>query len=227
MYRVSVNGCRVIVCDGQGAAWVGSDSGNVKRIELHRKQTTDGNTKLWLEHTHTLRHPAKSRRSSIVFSSTASAELDDLSRADSAHASEDDSATEDPGPGTAGVRAHSGPVTAVETYRNFVFTSGGTHSSCALHQWTQNGMLHHSHKLKELGKPHITHVRLRVLISLTTPFAGPWSTAVSHLYALSDTQNRWVLLAALIHASVPAEMESSIKTPDVVTQQVWLGQSGH
>jgi len=138
------------VTDG-AAAWVGSDSGNVKRIELQSNQVTGGSTKCWLEHTHTLRHQAKRRRSSTVFSSTASAELDDLSRAESARASEDYTAGEEPAVGTVGVRAHAGPVTAVEAHRNLVFTSGGSPSHPALHQWAQNGMLQHSQKLKELG----------------------------------------------------------------------------
>ncbi|DBA69568.1 TPA: hypothetical protein ACH3X2_012650 [Trebouxia sp. C0005] len=141
---------RVIVTDG-AAAWVGSDSGNVKRIELQSKQVTGGSTKCWLEHTHTLRHQAKRRRSSTVFSSTASAELDDLSRADSARASEDYTAGEEPAVGTVGVRAHSGAVTAVEAHQSLVFTSGGSPSHPALHQWAQNGMLQHTQKLKDLG----------------------------------------------------------------------------
>jgi len=142
----------VIVTDG-AAAWVGSDSGNVKRIELQSDQVTGGSTKCWLEHTHTLRHQAKRRRSSTVFSSTASAELDDLSRVDSARASEDYTAGEEqPAVGIVGVRAHAGPVTAVEAHQNLVFTSGGSASYPALHQWAQNGVLQHSQKLKELGK---------------------------------------------------------------------------
>lgn len=134
------------------AAWVGSDSGNVKRIELQSDQVIGDSTKCWLEHTQTLRHQAKRRRSSTVFSSTASAELDDLSRVDSARASEDYTAGEEqPAAGIVGVRAHTGPVTAVETHKNFVFTSGGSPSYPALHQWVQNGMLQHSQKLKDLG----------------------------------------------------------------------------
>jgi len=139
------------VTDG-AAAWVGSDSGNVKRIELQSDQVTGGSTKCWLEHTHTLRHQAKRRRSSTVFSSTASAELDDLSRVDSARASEDYTAGEEqPAVGIVGVRAHAGPVTAVEAHQNLVFTSGGSPSHPALHQWAHNGVLQHSHKLTDLG----------------------------------------------------------------------------
>ena len=141
----------MLVTDGQGAAWAGSGSGNVKRIDLRRVQATGGSTTFTLEHVSTLRHQGKSRRSSIAFSSSASAELDDLSRAGSAHASDDMSAVEEPHMVTAGVRAHTGPVTAIETHRNWIFTSGGTQSSSALHQWTRNGGLHHSHKLKDLG----------------------------------------------------------------------------
>ena len=134
------------------AAWVGSDSGNVKRIELLSNQVTGGRTKCWLEHTHTLRHQAKRRRSSTVFSSTASAELDDFSRVNSARASEDYTAGEEqPAVATVGVRAHAGPVTAVETHKNFVFSSGGSSSYPALHQWAHDGMLQHSQKLQELG----------------------------------------------------------------------------
>ncbi|KAL0047223.1 hypothetical protein WJX82_010034 [Trebouxia sp. C0006] len=90
---------RVIVTDG-AAAWVGSDSGNVKRIELQSNQVT---------------------------------------------------ACEEPAVGIVGVRAHAGPVTAVEVHQNLVFTSGGSASYPALHQWAQNGVLQHSQKLKELG----------------------------------------------------------------------------
>ena len=145
--------CRVIVTDGT-AAWVGSDSGNVKRIELQTKQVTGGNTRCWLEHTHTLRHVAKSRRSSNVFGSTASADLDDLSRADSARASEM-SVSEEPAAGPVAARAHAGPVTAVEVHSCFVFTSGGAQSHPALHQWSASGMLQHSHKLNQIGMSHL------------------------------------------------------------------------
>ncbi|DBB01174.1 hypothetical protein WJX77_003342 [Trebouxia sp. C0004] len=163
---------RVIATDG-AAAWVGSDSGNVKRIELQSNQVTGGGSaKCWLEHTHTFRHQAKRRRSSTVFSSTASAELDDLSRADSARVCKDYTAGEEPAVGTIGVRAHAGPVTAVEAHQNLVFTSGGSPSHPALHQWAQNGMLQHSQKLKDIGVARaikalcpIVHVRGRVAMT--------------------------------------------------------------
>lgn len=151
---------RVIVSDGQGAAWVGSESGNVKRVDLKRKDVTASKAQLWLEHIFTLRHHPKSRRCSTQLGSAASTELDDLSRAGSARASEDFAAEE---PAIApGSKAHAGPVTAIETYRNTVYTSGGSPGAAALHEWTQGGTLHHAHKLRELGKPltscsHILH----------------------------------------------------------------------
>ena len=141
---------RVIVSDGQGAAWVGSDSGNVRRVELKRKEITAGKTQLWLEKMYTLKHHPKSRRSSTQFGSATSTELDDLSRADSARASEDFAAAEEPAiaPGS---KAHAGPVTAIETHRNTVYTSGGSPGTAALNEWTHGGALHHAHKLRELG----------------------------------------------------------------------------
>lgn len=167
------------------AAWVGSDSGNVKRIELQSKQVTGGSTKCWLEHTHTLRHQAKRRRSSTVFSSTASAELDDLSRADSARASEDYTAGEEPAVGTVGVRAHSGAVTAVEAHQSLVFTSGGSPSHPALHQWAQNGMLQHTQKLKDLGT-----CSAGLLYGPQPPLAPPlhWTFAAQALTACASRQ---------------------------------------
>lgn len=139
---------RVIVSDGQGAAWVGSDSGNVRRLELKQKEVTAGKTQLCLENVFTLKHSPKSRRSSIQLGSTTSTELDDLSRADSVRASEDFAEEPAIAPGS---RAHAGPVTAIETHRNTVYTSGGSPGTAALHEWTQNGAMHHAHKLRELG----------------------------------------------------------------------------
>ena len=141
---------RVIVTDGQGAAWVGSESGNVRRVELKRKEVAAGKAQLWLENLFTLRHHPKSRRGSTNLASVASTELDDLSRAGSARASEDFAAEEPPiAPGS---KAHAGPVTAIEMHRNTVYTSGGSPGAAALHEWTQGGLLHHAHKLRELGE---------------------------------------------------------------------------
>lgn len=183
--------CRVIVTDGT-AAWVGSDSGNVKRIELQTKQVTGGNTRCWLEHTHTLRHVAKSRRSSTVFGSTASADLDDLSRADSARASEM-AASEEPAAGPVASRAHAGPVTAVEVHSCFVFTSGGTQSHPALHQWSPNGMLQHSHKLNQIG---MCHLRLRC-----------------HSACQSGRQAEGSEPALLVHACTPSSSQQYMLEP--------------
>ena len=141
---------RVIVSDGQGAAWVGSDSGNVRRIELKHKEVTGGKTQLWLENVFTLQHHPKSRRSSIQLGSATSTEPDDLSRADSARASEDFASAEEPAVAP-GSKAHAGPVTTIEMHRNTVYTSGGSPGTAALHEWTQAGALHHAHKLRELG----------------------------------------------------------------------------
>ena len=140
----------MIVSDGQGAAWVGSDSGNVRRVELKHKEVTAGKTRLWLESVFTLKHHPKSRRTSTQLGSATSLDLDDLSRADSARASEDFTSAEEPAtaPGT---KAHAGPVTAIEMHRNTVYTSGGSTGTAALHEWTQGGALHHAHKLRELG----------------------------------------------------------------------------
>lgn len=141
---------RVIVSDGQGAAWVGSESGNVRRVELKRKEVTANKAQLSLESIFTLRHHPKSRRCSTQLGSSASTELDDMSRAGSARASED-FASEEPAiaPGS---KAHAGPVTAIEMHRNTVYTSGGSPGAAALHEWTQGGFLHHAHKLRELGE---------------------------------------------------------------------------
>ena len=147
--------CRAIATDGHGAAWIGSEAGNVKRIELCSKEVPNGRPALFLEHSLTLRHQAKSRRSSTTFSHAASADMDDLMRADSARASADADShpTSEGAPtGTLGVRAHTGPVTAVEAKGSFLFTAGGNHNTAALHQWGQSGMLHRSHKLKDLGE---------------------------------------------------------------------------
>ncbi|KAL3162493.1 hypothetical protein ABBQ32_010154 [Trebouxia sp. C0010 RCD-2024] len=140
---------KVIVSDGQGAAWVGSESGNVRRVELKRKEVTANKAQLSLESIFTLRHHPKSRRCSTQLGSSASTELDDMSRAGSARASED-FASEEPAiaPGS---KAHAGPVTAIEMHRNTVYTSGGSPGAAALHEWTQGGFLHHAHKLRELG----------------------------------------------------------------------------
>ena len=140
----------MIVTDGQGTAWVGSDSGNVKRIELKSKQVTGSRPALWLEHVLTLKHLPKSRRSSAQFGSATSTELDDLSRAESGHASDDLAAADEPATAP-GSKAHAGPVTAVEVHRNTLYTSGGSQGAAALHEWTQAGTLHHAHKLKDLG----------------------------------------------------------------------------
>ena len=164
------------------AAWVGSHSGNVKRIELLSNQVTGGSTKCWLEHTHTLRHQAKRRRSSTVFSSTASAELDDFSRVNSARASEDYTAGEEqPAVATVGVRAHAGPVTAVETHKNFVFSSGGSSSYPALHQWAHDGMLQHSQKLQELGTSS-TGLLVPAMTAVWLPSPLPPPPLPSHLH---------------------------------------------
>lgn len=141
---------RVIVSDGQGAAWIGSDSGNVRCVELKRKEVTAGKIQLWLENVFTLKHHPKSRRSSIQLGSATSSELDDLSRAGSARASEDFASAEEPA-AAPGSKAHAGPVTAIEMHRNIVYTSGGLPGTAALHEWTQGGALHHAHKLRELG----------------------------------------------------------------------------
>lgn len=144
---------RVIVSDGQGAAWVGSEHGNVRRVELKRKEVTGGKAQLWLENVFTLKHHPKSRRSSVQLGSTTSTEMDDLSPADSARASEGYAVAEEPAVAP-GSKAHAGPVTAIEMYRNTVYTSGGSPDTAALHEWTQGGALHHAHKLKELGRVH-------------------------------------------------------------------------
>lgn len=141
---------RVIISDGQGAAWVGSDSGNVRRVELKYKNFTAGKPQLCLENVFTLKHHPKSRRTSTQLGSTTSTELDDMSRADSTRASEDFISTEEPA-SAPGSKAHSGPVTAIEMYRNTLYTSGGSPGTAALHEWTQGGALHHAHKLRELG----------------------------------------------------------------------------
>ena len=143
---------RAITSDGQGAAWVGSDAGNVKRIELRSKQVSGGRIVLWLEHVFTLKHQPKSRNSSTQLRSIPSAEMDDLSRADSARASEDSALQEEPAPAVLpGSKAHAGSVTAIQVHRNAVYTSGGSQGAAALHEWTQGGMLHHAHKLRDLG----------------------------------------------------------------------------
>lgn len=141
---------RVIISDGQGAAWVGSDSGNVRRVELKYKALTTGKPQLCLENVFTLKHHPKSRRSSTQLGSTTSTELDDLSRADSTRASDDFISAEEPA-SAPGSKAHAGPVTAIEMHRNTVYTSGGWPGTAALHEWTQGGALHHAHKLRELG----------------------------------------------------------------------------
>lgn len=132
---------------------MGSDAGNVKRIELRSKQVSGGKVVLWLEHVFTLKRQPKLRRSSTQLRSVASTEMDDLSRADSARASEDSALPEEPAAAVQpGSRAHAGPVTAIQVHRNAVYTSGGSQGAAALHEWTQGGTLHHSHSLKELGK---------------------------------------------------------------------------
>lgn len=126
----------------------------MKRIDLCSKQATGVATRLWLEHNMTLRPQPKSRRSSAGLHPAVSADLEDqLARADSARASEESHAnSEGGGAGAVGMRAHAGAVAAVETRGLLIFTSGGTQSTAALHQWGQNGILHRSHKLKDLGK---------------------------------------------------------------------------
>ena len=147
--------CRAISTDRHGAAWIGSEAGNVKRIDLCSKQVTGSETKVWLEHNLTLRHVPKSRRSSTNFSHAASADMDELAKTDLPRKCSGESIPGSEG-GTAGnpsgVRAHNGPVTAVETKGQFVFSSGGSQSTAVLHQWGQNGMLHRSHKLGDLGE---------------------------------------------------------------------------
>lgn len=130
---------------------MGSDSGNIKCIELKSKEVTGGKPILWLEHVFTLKHQPKSRRSSTQFGSAASTEFDEISRGGSVRASEDEAIAEEPAV-TPGSKAHAGPVTAIEIHMSTVFTSGGSPGTAALHEWTQGGSLHHMHRLKDLGE---------------------------------------------------------------------------
>ena len=148
---LGVFACRAIATDDHGAAWIGSEAGNVKRVELCSKDVANGKPALFLEHSLTLRHQPKSRRSSTTFSNAA--DMDDLTRADSARGSADSHPTSEGAPtGNLGVRAHTGPVTAVEAQGSLLFTAGGNQNTAALHQWGQSGVLHRSHKLKDLGE---------------------------------------------------------------------------
>ena len=147
--------CRAIATDSHGAAWIGSEAGNVKRIDLCSKQVTGSETKVWLELNLTLRPLPKSRRSSITFSHAASSDMDELAKADFGrkNSAESNTASEAGTNGAGGgFRAHTGPVAAIATKGQFVFTSGGPQSSAMLHQWGQNGTLHRSHKLADLGE---------------------------------------------------------------------------
>lgn len=76
---------------------------------------------------------------------------DDLSRADSAHHPEDLISEEGSAGGLAGVKAHTGPVSAIVVYKGRVFTSGGTQSSSTLLEWDISGTMLHTHDLKDLG----------------------------------------------------------------------------
>lgn len=52
----------------------------------------------------------------------------------------------------AGVKAHAGPVTAMELHGGRVFTSGGTQNYSALIEWDVSGTVLHTHDLRDLGE---------------------------------------------------------------------------
>lgn len=155
--------CRVIVTDEQGTAWVGSESGNVRRVTLKQGQDPNSTQYLSLEVAQTFKRNSSSRSTSQRLGSSSMESIpDDFSRVDSAHPTDDPLGSDEGSAGgstgglaggLAGVKAHAGPVSAIEIHKGRVFTSGGTQSSAALIEWDSKGVMVHTHNLKELGMP--------------------------------------------------------------------------
>ena len=155
--------CRVIVTDEQGTAWVGSESGNVRRVTLKQGPDPNSTQPLSLEVAQTFKRYSTSRSTSQRLGSSSMESIpDDFSRVDSAHPTDDplgsdkgsaEGSTGGLAGGLAGIKAHAGPVSAIEIHKGHVFTSGGTQNSAALIEWDSKGMMVHTHNLKELGMP--------------------------------------------------------------------------
>lgn len=162
--------CRVIVTDARGTAWVGSESGNVRRICLVPSQDADSPHRFTLDVAHTFkRYSTSSRSASQQLCSSEDMPADDFSRADSAHHAEDLTGSEEgSAAGLTGVKAHAGPVSAIEVHKGRVFTSGGTQKSATLIEWDIAGTMLHSHDLKELGEfSVISEHRIQVKLTLS------------------------------------------------------------